>query len=227
MPQPLPNYTAIDILVPNYRKFGIKPQEQGPDIMIDSTATDGVGGHTPTFQIRPGTMVVLKTSTGTYFPAAQAGTGADTNKPAVVTSTGTGDATWNSAVMTFVLKGGQSFTVTLGGATATAAAAATNLNANAIFAANFVATANGSNQLVVTTLQGGADEYFTVSCSATSMYGNTTPNGGQGSDADYRITEDFVYLQDENGNAINGLVMNTQVGGSFITPNLLQTNAEG
>lgn len=175
---------------------------------LDSGDTDS--GATPTWRIRPGNVMVKVTSSGRYVEANDTAGDAPT-APAVLAAEA-GDDDWKGAVVTLWRNGVSVVAVTLGGSDNTTALVNTALNANAIFAANAIASASGSpTKTLITGLVGGADQTLKVTCDLASAFGaNGTDDVG--SDPDYVVTETEVDLQDRNGTAIHQDVPVSRLG---------------
>jgi hypothetical protein len=169
------------------------------DVVVDSGCTDST---TPTYRLRPGTVLVKRTSTGRYIAANDSN--ADVPTQAVVTASETADGDWASATITITLNGIALVTVSLGGSDDTDAEVVTALNGNAIFAANCIASASGS-RVIVKTLRGGADVALKVTSSLSTAFG-ASGTFASGTDPEVAVTDDWVDLQDDAGNAINAPV---------------------
>lgn len=173
----------------------------GPEVVLKSTVTDA--GATPTSTIRKGNVIVKKTSDGLYY--ADDGTtnaaGADRNTQASVTALITADATFDSKVISVFVDGVALPPITLGSGDDTDAEVAVALNANAIFAANCVASVVAS-RVVIKTLRSGRLTSLKVSSNLTTAFGanGTTSHG---TDADYLVTEEEVSTLDITGAAVN------------------------
>ena len=220
MSQPLPTLQTTTLSVPQYRKYGIKPGELGPEVILDSGLSDS--GSTPTFRIRPGNCVVKKTSSGTYVAANDA-TG-DRCGPASVSALEAASAAWNSLAITFTVDGGVPFSVTLQAGTGTNAAAVTDLNNNAIFAANCIADVSGGF-VRIRTNPGGEGATLLVNAASRAAAFGANGTGGQGTDADYVVTEDFGDTKDLNAAAVNVSVPASKCG-SFVAANIINLTSE-
>ena len=99
----------------------------------------------------------------------------------------------------------------------------TALNANALFAANFIAS-TVANRVTVKSLRAGADIYIKVTSTLSTAFG-ASGQEDQGSDADYVILDEYVDTKDTNGAAVTPLAVGWPVG-DFLTTNLRNLTAE-
>lgn len=191
-------------------------REFGEKVVLESANTDS--GSTPTYRFRKGNVVVLRTATGQYVEADDSN--ADRNTPASVTADEATDTDWALATITVKYGlGGVAFTaVTMGTTTFTTAAVVTLLNANAAFAANFIAD-NSGGSLRIRTRQAGADQQLHVVSSLATAFG-ASGKAGYGADADYRVTYERRDMQDPDGTAIAAICENL-VRGHFDESQLL------
>jgi hypothetical protein len=194
---------------------------------MNSTVTDS--GSSPTTRLRKGNVIVYDTPSGTWFLANQVNDGAhgDRCQPASVSSTGTGDGTWNSAVVTVSANGGPNITVTLGAATATAAAAVTDLNNNAEFKAIFIADVN-STFVRIRSKHAGADQYIAASCTANSFFGAGVTMTAVGTDAFYAVIETIygVDMIDPMSGSATAAIADASCVGWYDTTALLNSTPE-
>jgi hypothetical protein len=220
MAYPLPSVQTTSTSVPNYRKYGIKPGEAVADVVLDSTVADSAGGHTPTFQIRPGSVVVYSTGKAAFVLATDY-TNADAVTPASVLSATGITTSWNGVVIT-VTVGGLSKAVTIGSAN-TNAGTVSDLN-TAFAAAAFPAVADVSASAVrIRSFVGGT---LHVSSTYANTFGTAVSVAtGRSIDPAVRVLEDFAYTQDINGAAINAPCKATR-SGSFVAANLLNSTPE-
>ena len=214
----LPTLTTSELDEARHR-LTTRGAEKDQAIVLDSTNTDA--GNTPTFRFRPGNVVVLETATGRYREANDA-TG-DNSAAAAVTSAEVPDAGWQSATITTNINGQDVVIVTLAATDDTVAEVVTALNANAIFAANFIADDNGGSPRITSLIAGSGISLLVTSSLATAYGAAGTED--QGEDADYRITERAVDLEDGNGVAINQQV-NASFMGDYDTSVLLNLTAD-
>ena len=159
---------------------------KGGAITVDSTVVDTGNGLARTTLIRQGLLVVKVTSTGRYIRADT--NGGDRSAPPAVTASETADADWASKTITLKRNGATVVVVTLGAGDDTDAEVRDALNANAIFAANAVASV-ASSRVVVTGLVGGAGESIEVVSNLATAFG-TYGTSDAGEDADYRVLGD-------------------------------------
>lgn len=201
----LPGIVSTSLTPVRVRLTG-KGSEQGKGIVLDSSVSDS--GNTPTWRIRPGLMVVLKTSTGRYV-ACDDVTG-DQAVGASVTSL-VDIATWNTKTLILSYKGGPSFTVT-GTAADTVAQAIIDCNANSDFKANFVASNPTANKLKIATKEAGADVYFMLGAGTENDVGGAgvtfTAGSYGGSDPDVLVIDgEYVDVKDTNGVTVNAFAV--------------------
>lgn len=171
------------------------------DAVIDSGVSDS--GSTPTTLIRPGTVLVKRTSTGRYVAANDAN--ADVPTQASVSSVAAAGATWASKIVTVVINGITIVAVTLGAADDTTAEVVTALNANAIFAANCIASGTNGNPVVIKTLRAGADVALKVFGDHADVF-TVAGTFATGTDPDVIVTDAFAPVADENGTAVHAPV---------------------
>lgn len=191
---------------------------QGPDVVLSSDNTDA--GSTPTYLFRKGNVVVLRTSTGEYVEANDAN--GDRNAAAAITTSGHSDG--NGDIVVVGKHGTISVTTSTG--SGTEANNATDLNADAAFAAHYVAS-SAAGELTITSRNVGEDEWFYIDTStmATAGFAEGVGNGVQGTTADYRITAADASLQNALGTARDQPVANF-VRGWFDESNLINLTAE-
>ena len=190
---------------------------QGQDVVLDSTNVDV---PTPTFRIRPGNVVVLRTSTGLYVEATDPN--GDRNTVATITSVGHVDG---NGVIAVVYKG-MTISVTTATGSGTEAENATDLNADVLFRAHLIAS-SGAGELTIASRSTGADEDLFVDATTRDAAGfaEGIANSVNGVDEDYKVTADFGDLQDDDGNAVNGAVA-TWDAAHFDESNLLNLTGE-
>ncbi len=168
----------------------------GSEIAVTG-ASDNVDANSPdrTTILRPGNILLKDTATKIYYDDATTG---DPSTQATVTAAVTADASWASKTYTFTVNGVALVTVTSGGADDTDAEIAAVFNANAIFAANLVASVV-SNRVVVKTLAVGADMQLLVTSSYATAFG-ASGTAAHGTDGDWVVVTDWVDQLD--GNAV-------------------------
>lgn len=174
-------------------------------IVLDSGNTDA--GSTVSSWFRPGNVVVKRTSTGRYVEADDSN--ADDNTAPAITSSSHSDG--NGVIALVGNHGTISVTTTTG--SGTEANNATDLNADAAFAAHYVASSAGG-ELTITARRAAADEWFYIDSStmATASFSEGEANTSRGTDADVRITEAAVSLADDAGTARNMAVKASYLG---------------
>lgn len=173
--------------------------EKDAPVTLDSTNTDS--GSTPASRFRAGNVVILRTSTLRYVEAND--TNADSMAAATVRSAEAPDADWQSATITVSADGQAVIIVTLGATDDTVAEVVTALNADAIFAANFIAAdAGAGDEVDITALEGGAGKFILVESSLATAFG-AAGTTGIGTDPDVRVMEEVVDLVDRDNVAIN------------------------
>lgn len=179
--------------------------DQDKPIELDSGNTDA--GNTPTTRIRPGTVVVLRTSTSRYVEADDVN--GDRGTAAAITTATHVDG--NGVISIVGPHGTISVTTTTG--TGTEAENATDLNADAAFAAHYVASSAGG-ELTITARNFGDDEWFYMHADtmATAPFAEGEANGVVGTYADYWVTEFVVDLIDEDAVAIHEYVTASRKG---------------
>ena len=187
--------------------------------MVDQALQDP--GSVPPWRIRPGNVLVKKTATNTYVAANDPA--GDRNAPASVSALVVADASWQGTTITVTVDGGVPVLTVLGPADNTNALVIAKLNGNPSFAALCLADAPG-NTIRIRTLRGGRETVIFVASSLAAAFG---PNGvsGLGTDADYRVLEDFTDLQDNTGVQVPG-IGTTSLAAFYATQNLLNLTPE-
>lgn len=187
-------------------------------IVLDSTNTDA--GSTPTHRFREGNVVVRRASTGRYVEANDA-VGDRNTAPAITT---VGQADGNGVIKLVGNHGTISVTTATGAGTE--ANNATDLNANAAFAAHYVASSAGG-ELTITARGTGKREWFYIHSDtmATAGFAEGEDNSVAGEDADYLVTTSQEDLKDEEGTAIHADARATRRG-FFDASNLTNLTAE-
>ncbi len=193
---------------------------RGEHITLDSTVTDS--GATPAHRIRPGNVVVLDTGDATYHEANDLANGDRNGQPAAIVSAGHADT-----IGVIAVRGNHgliSTTTTTG--TGTEAENATDLNANAAFAAHYIAS-SGGGELTITARRPGADEWFYVDATtdALAAFAEGIANEVSGADADYRVVTEAGDLLDPDAVAQNAPAVNL-VRGYFDESQLVNLTAE-
>lgn len=166
----------------------------GGEVVLDSSNADS--GATPTHRLRPGNVVVLRTSTGRYVEAND--TNADTGTAPAITTGGHTDG--NGVIKLVGNHGTISVTTTTG--TGTEANNATDLNADSSFAAFYTASSAGG-ELTITANRAAADEWFYMHSDtmATAVFAEGIDNVSKGADPDVRVVYAAGDLQDSDGTA--------------------------
>lgn len=202
---PLPSFSSV---TKTSRRFLITDtlDVAGPDVVVDSGEADST---TPTSWLRPGTVLVKRTSTGKYIGADDSN--ADTFTQATVTSLEAADTDWDGTTVTIKINGITITTVVFAGSDDTTAECVTALNANAIFAANCIASGSNGNPVVIKALRPGADTTLTISSDLATAWG-ASGTSATGTDPDVVVTTDWVALTDEFATAVDGVVSTLRVG---------------
>lgn len=149
-------------------------------VTLDSGNTDS--SATPTYRLRPGNVVALRTSTGRYVEANDAN--ADTGTAPAITTGGHTDG--NGVIKLVGNHGTISVTTTTG--SGTEANNATDLNADASFAAYYTASSAGG-ELTITANRAAADEWFYIHSDtmATAVFSEGIDNGSTGADPEIGV----------------------------------------
>lgn len=203
------------------------PFVPGTDVLVKSTVTDSGNTAMRTTILRPGTVLVKKTSDGLYYSALFSDSnGADRSAAASVSSATGITASWASTTQTFVVNGGASTAVSMAAGDDTNAEVVTALNASALFqAAGLVADVSAS-AVRVRTVQGGAHMSFVWTSSYADTFGSGVASAeGYGTDADYRVVEDYVDMLDEGAVAGNS-VAKTSMSGFYDESQLLNLSGD-
>ena len=190
---PIPSYDSTTIDGRNvFVNDLIDPRRDA--VTLDATNADS--GATPTYRLRPGNVLLLDISEGNYREATDAT--ADVSSAAAITTSSHSDG--NGAIVIVGNHGTISVTTATG--SGTEANNVTDLNADAEFAAHYVAT-SGAGELTITSLATGAGEYFYMDSStmATASFAEGTANGVHGITGDYRVLLEHTDMQDEDGTA--------------------------
>lgn len=173
----------------------------GDQVVLDSGNTDS--GATPTHRLRPGNVVVKRTSTGRYVEANDAN--ADTGTAPSITTTSHSDG--NGVIKLVGNHGTISVTTTTGAGSE--ANNATDLNADANFAAHYTASSAGG-ELTITANRSAADEWFYMHTDtmATASFAEGVDNASTGADPDVRVVVEAGDLQDPDGTAQHAPAVN-------------------
>jgi hypothetical protein len=175
--------------------------EYGSDVVSDSGNVDS--GSSPTTLLRPGNVLVLRTSTGRYVEANDAN--GDRSTRAAVVSAETPDADWASDTFTFYLNGALVATVASGAADDTPAEIVTAFNAGFAAANAPLFASTGGTTVTVSVQEGGAHNNLRIESTLVTAYGTAGGAGSfseaSGTDADYRVTDDFADQLDSAGAA--------------------------
>lgn len=196
-----------------------RPFVPGGAIVIKSTVTDS-GGPRATI-LRPGLVVVKKAGDGLYYPADDA----TADRGTAPSITGAGHVDGNGVIALVGNHGAISVTTTTGAGTV--ANHVTDLNADAVFKAHYVASSSGG-QLKILARGTGAEEWFYIDAATldTSGLAEGETNGVKGTDADYRVLEDYVDMLDETGTAADSVASNNSKAGCYLEANLLKLTPE-
>ncbi len=187
-------------------------------IVLDSSNSDA--GSTPTHRFREGNVVVRRASTGRYVEANDANGDRNTS-PAKSTTT---HVDGNGVIKLVGNHGTISVTTSTG--SGTEANNATDLNANAAFAAHYVAS-SAAGELTITARGSGKGEWFYIHTDtmATAPFTEGEDNGVAGEDADYLVVTEQADLKDEEGTAIHADARAARRG-FFDASNLTNLTAE-
>ena len=180
-------------------KKGPLPAPIYKSVMVKSTVTDAGDTAIRTTVLRPGMILVLKTSDGLYYAddGVANASSADRDTPASVSASETADGDWASKTITVTVDGGPSATVTLGGADDTDAEVVTALNADAGFIKlGVIADASGS-RVRIHTVEAGSHKTLFVTSNLTTAYGSAGTEA-VGTDADYVVLHDYCDMLDQN-----------------------------
>jgi hypothetical protein len=196
-----------------------KPHVPGGAIVVKSTVTDSGGPRTTV--LRPGFVLVKKTADGLYYAADDAAA----DRGAAPSITGAGHVDGNGVIALVGNHGSISVTTATG--TGTVANHVTDLNANAAFAAHYIASSSGG-QLKILARGTGAEEWFYIDAATidTSGLAETEANAVKGTDADYRVLEDYLDMLDETGSVADSVAGSNTKAGCYLEANLLKLTAE-
>lgn len=201
---------------------------QGSDVSV--AGGQSITG-TPTFRVKPGTVVVKESGDGLYYKAdtADGVSAGDINTAAVVTSLEAADTDWDGTDIGWAVYGPdgliESGSITLAGTDDTTAEVVTALNANARFAEHLIASGSNGNPVVITSRKKGNITVRITQTVITTGYGASgiTASGTQ---ADYRVVMQHADLQDVEGTAMASKMVGTLVAGSFKESELLHLSNE-
>jgi len=214
----LPSIQQLTVSPPNW-KLKALPFVPGGAVVIDPSVTDS--GSVPPWRIRPGNVLVKRTATKTYVSASDP-TG-DRSAPASVLALVPADATWQGATIMVTVESGVPISTVLAATDNTNALVVTRLNSNPSFAGLLVADVAG-NVVRIRTLRGGREVSILVTSTLAAAFG-AAGMSALGSDADYRVLEDFTDLQDNTGMAVPGIGA-TSLAGYYAAQNLLNLTPE-
>lgn len=197
-----------------------KPHVPGGAFTIKSTVVDS--GSSPATLLRPGLVLVKKTSDSLYY----LGDDAAADRSAAPSMTGAGHVDGNGAISVIGNHGTISVTTTTGAGTV--ANHVTDLNADAAFKAHYVASSSGG-QLKILARGTGAEEWFYIDAAslATSGLALGEANAVKGTDADYRVLEDYVDMLDQTGTAADSVASSNSTVGFYKEANLVKLTADG
>lgn len=193
-------------LTPPRHRITDEALKRGSEVVLDSGNTDS--GNTPTYRMRPGNVVCLRTSTGRYVEANDAN--ADTGTAPSITTSSHSDG--NGDIVIVGNHGTISVTTSTG--SGTEANNATDLNADGQFAAFYTAS-SADGELTITANRAAADEWFYIDSTtmATASFAEGVDNVSKGADPDIRVLEDFGSdLQDLDGTAQHGTAPTSLAG---------------
>lgn len=191
---------------------------RGPTIIQESANRDS--GSSPTTRIRAGNVLLKRNSSGEYVEANDAN--GTRSAPASITSSGHADG---NGVIKIVGNHG-TISVTTSTGSGTEANNATDLNADAAFAAHYVAS-SADGELTIASRNVGEEEWFYVHSDtmATAGLAEGEDNGVNGTDGDYLVTSEDVDVVDENGTALSPLTQ-TYRRGHFVEATLINLTPE-
>lgn len=186
-------------------------------VTLDSTNVDT---GTPTHRFRPGNVVGRRASTGRYVEANDANV--DVAIPPSITSAGHTDG--NGVIKLTGNHGTISVTTTTG--SGTEANNVTDLNANAVFAAHYVASVSGTD-LKIEARGAGKEEWFYMHSDtmATAAFAEGVDNGSNGEDGLYGVTLEYADLKDDEGTAVHAECL-VAFKGHFDASNLINLTAQ-
>lgn len=221
----LPNFTTTTlsgrrVLVDD----SIGPQTK----CVTSDSGNADSGSTPTTRMRPGNVLVKRTSTGRYVEANDSN--GDRSTPPSVSSAEAADTDWDGTTITVYLNGTLVATVVLAGSDDSTSEVVTALN-TAFAAANLPIVASGLNAavLVVKAHPGGGNVSLRVESTLATAFATA---GGAGSyaedvglDADYVVTLEYADQVNDDGTAIHADVLVAQRG-YFDASNLINLTAD-
>jgi hypothetical protein len=178
----------------------------GEQIVMDSGNTDA--SASPTHRLRPGNVLILRTSTGRYVEANDTNADAKTAPTAHSTTT---HVDGNGVIAVMGNHGLISVTTTTGAGTE--ANNATDLNADAAFAAHYIAS-SAAGELIITARRGGADEWMYIDSTtmATAPFTEGVAGVTVGADPDVRVVTEAGDLQDHDGTAQHAPAVNLMRG---------------
>lgn len=207
-----------------------KLSTRGEGITITSGVVDSSNGLERTSILRPGYVVVKRTSTGKYLDTSDA----NGDRDAVASATSLVDIGAGAANKTFKFKykGGVEHTITTATATTSVSALVTLLNADDKFNSDLIADAVSST-LRIRSKRAGSGEYFEITdgtlngqggSSQDTFANNTTAIG---TDADYRVIgfegapEEYVDLLTDLGVATDNDETQNLWAASFVEASLV------
>jgi hypothetical protein len=202
------------------------PKLVGPGVTVDSGVTDTGNGLGRSSILRPGFVVVKKTSTGRYVAADDA-TG-DRCAAAKVTAAQTADGTWASKTITINVQGGPDQVVTLGAGDDTDA----EVVAAIMLQTTGVKATVVANRVTIQTEGAGRNRSLKVSSNLAAAFGAADGVVALGTDADYRVLgheghpEEYVDLLDKYGAAMHAPGVRNLLAGFFSAAALVKLTAE-
>lgn len=225
MTQPLPAYESQTLAGRRVLKDLIGA-EIGESVIGQNDNADS--GSTPTHRLRPGNVLVLRTSTGEYVEANDSN--GDRSEPPSVSSAEAADTDWDGTTITTYLNGTLVSTVVLAGTDDTTAEVVTALNTD--YAAKnlpIIATGTNGNPVVVKAHAGGAGVSLRLESTLATAFATAGGAGSYaedvGADADYLVSRDFADHKDGDGVA-QSPVIPTYRKGHFIEADLINLTAD-
>lgn len=214
----LPSIQQLTVTPPNW-KLRAQPFVPGSAIVVDAIVQDM--SSTPTWRIRPGNVLVKRSSSQTYVSANDPN--GDRCGPATVNALVQADAAWGGTTIAIVINGGVRVPTQLAATDTTNALVAARLTANPALASLVSVTVAG-NLIRIRSLVGGRETAIWIGSTLPAAFG---PNGSSavGTDADYRVLEDFCDVQDAAGSPV-AAIGTTSLAAYYAKENLVNLTPE-
>lgn len=202
------------------------PHQPAEDVLVTSGQVDSGNSAFRTTFLRPGCVLVKRTSTGKFLMANDANVDHQTAASVNTAVTNPGSGGWDGVVTIQGHWG--SFTVTLSGSNTDAAVAAAIIAAAAALNPESqapITAADASGSVSITNIDKGAGTWLRASHATVTGMFTSAGKGAVGTDPEVVVTEDYVDMLSGSAAAIDGLAKVTRAG-HYDAANLINPTAE-